>query len=81
MRRGDWAAAAETLEREGGEHRETAILQFRLACCHARLGEHQLALEELRRAMEINPSMLKRAESEEALTPLRDLEDWPAASS
>ncbi len=79
MRQGDWATAAETLEREAGEHRDTAILQFRLACCHARLGEHELALEELRRAIEINPEMRARAESEEDLAPLRGLEDWPAA--
>jgi tetratricopeptide (TPR) repeat protein len=78
MRRGDWAAAAETLEREAGEHRDTAILQFRLACCHARLGEHVLALEELRRAIEIDPSMRERAEGEEHLASLRDLEGWPA---
>ena len=81
MRRGDWAAAAETLEREGGEHRDTAILQFRLACCHARLGEHELALEELRRAIEISPSMRERAQSEDAFASLRELEDWPAAIS
>ena len=32
MRTGDWAAAAETLEREAGEHADTAIIRFRLAC-------------------------------------------------
>jgi len=79
MRQGDWAAAADTLEREAGEHRDTAILQFRLACCHARLGEHELALEELRRAIEINPSMRERAASEEHLASLRELVGWPAA--
>lgn len=79
MGQGDWAAAADTLEREAGEHRDTAILQFRLACCHARLGEHELALEELRRAIEINPSMRERAAGEEHLASLRELEGWPAA--
>jgi len=79
MRQGDWAAAADTLEREAGEHRNTAILQFRLACCHARLGEHEVALEELRRAIEINPSMRDRAAGEEHLASLRELEGWPAA--
>jgi tetratricopeptide (TPR) repeat protein len=77
MRRGDWAAAAETLEREAGEHRETAIIQFRLACCHARLGRHALALEELRRAIEINPNMRRRAEEEADLVSLRGLAGWP----
>lgn len=79
MRRGDWAAAADTLEREGGEHRDTAILQFRLACCHARLGEHDLALEELTRAIEINPSMRERATADEHLASLRQHEGWAAA--
>ncbi len=78
MRQGEWAAAADTLEREGREHRDTAILQFRLACCHARLGEHELALDELRRAIEINPRMRGLAESEEHLASLRELEGWPA---
>ena len=72
MRQGDWAGAAETLEREAGEHRDTAILQFRLACCHARLGEHKLALRELRRAIEINPGMRERAADDEYLSSLRD---------
>jgi hypothetical protein len=77
MRQGDWAAAAETLEREGGEHRDTAILQFRLACCHARLGEDDLALAELRRAIEINPEMRGRAAGAEELASLRQRDDWP----
>lgn len=79
MRRGDWAAAADTLEREAGAHRDTAILQFRLACCHARLGEHGLALRELRRAIEINPKMRERAAAEEDLASLRSRDDWPRA--
>lgn len=77
VRQGDWAAAAETLEREAGEHRETAILQFRLACCHARLGEHELAIKELRRAIEINPEMRERAAAEQDLSSLRGLDGSP----
>jgi tetratricopeptide (TPR) repeat protein len=77
MRTGDWAGAAETLEREAGEHLDTAIIQFRLACCHARLGRHELALRELRRAIEINPKMRDRAQDEVHLESLRDLPDWP----
>jgi tetratricopeptide (TPR) repeat protein len=78
MGKGDWAAAADTLEREAGEHLDTAILQFRLACCHARLGEHEVALEELRRAIEINPGMRERAVDEKHLSSLRELEGWRA---
>jgi hypothetical protein len=79
MRNGDWTAAADTLEREAGEHRETAILQYRLACCHARLGEHDRALDELRRAIEINPRLSEQAMTEDHLSPLRELDGWPAA--
>lgn len=81
MQRGDWAAAAETLEREAGEHRETAIVQFRLACCHARLGQDDLALSELRHAIAINPTMRERAETEETLASLRGRPGWPAAQA
>ena len=72
MRRGDWAEAAETLEREGREHRDTAIVKYRLACCHAQLGQDDLALEELRRAVEINPGMSERARSDDLLAPIQD---------
>lgn len=78
MRRGDWAGAAEILLREGGEHLETAILQYRLACCHARLGEDERALEELARAIAVDPAYAERAASEDAFAALRDREDWPA---
>jgi tetratricopeptide (TPR) repeat protein len=76
MREGDWARAAETLEREAGEHRETAIIRFRLACCYARLGEEEVALEELRRAIEVDPEIRVRAEAEEAFETLRQRQDW-----
>ena len=78
MRRGDWAAAAATLRREAGEHLDTGIVRYRLACCHARLGEHEVALDELRRAIEANPKLRDRAAADEHLAPLRELEDWPA---
>lgn len=75
---GDWAAAAEILQRESEQHLDTAIVQFRLACCHAQLGEHKTALRELRRAIEIDPAMRDRAASEEHLAPLRELQGWDA---
>ena len=79
MRRGDWSAAAQTLDREAGEHRETAIVRFRLACCHAQLGDHERALEELRQAVAANPAMGERAEREELLEPLRAVDGWAQA--
>ena len=78
MRAGEWAEAAEILEREGGEHLETAILQYRLACCHARLGRHELALDELARAIAINPNLRERAADDGNLVSLRGLPGWPA---
>lgn len=78
MRRGAWVEAAATLEREAGEHIETAIVQFRLACCHAQAGDHERALGELRRALETNPRMRGMADNDELLAPLRELEGWPA---
>ena len=78
MRRGDWSEAAETLEREAGEHRDTAILNYRLACCHARLGQSDLALEELTRAIEINPDLRERSRSDDHFASLRDHIAFPA---
>jgi len=78
MRRGNWAEAAETLEREAGEHRDSAIINYRLACCHARLGETGLALDELKRAIEINPGMRERAQSDDHFASLRDHAAWPS---
>jgi tetratricopeptide (TPR) repeat protein len=77
MRRGDWASAAQTLEREAGEHRDAAIIRFRLACCYARLGEDESALAELRRAIEADPEFRARAEREDAFDALRGREGWP----
>ena len=77
MRTGDWASAVETLEREAGEHRETGIIRYRLACCYARLGESDTALEELRQAIAVKPDLLDRARSEEAFASLRDDPAWP----
>jgi hypothetical protein len=53
-------------------------VQFRLACLHALLGEHERALDEIRRAVEINPDYRDRAELEDVLAPLRSRDDWPA---
>ncbi len=77
MRQGDWATAADTLEREAGDQIDSPFVQFRLACCHAEMGEHERALTELRRAIERRPEMLEQAESEEHLASLRELDGWP----
>lgn len=81
MGRGDWAEAAEILESEAGEHLDTGIVRYRIACCRAQLGERQAALKELRRAIEINPHLRERAENEDALAELRASEGWESAVS
>lgn len=77
MQSGDWQQAAEVLLREGGEQLERPILQYRLACCHARLGEHALAIAELERAITADRSYRERAATEEAFASLRVRADWP----
>ncbi|HYF25982.1 MAG TPA: tetratricopeptide repeat protein [Baekduia sp.] len=77
MRRGDWAGAAETLQREAGEHEASPPVLYHLARCHAQTGEHDRALDELRRAVADRPDLLAAAAEEEALAPLRGLEGWP----
>jgi len=68
------------LEREAGQHREHAIVRFRLACCHARLGDDDPAIRELRGAIESNPQMRQRAQAEEGLASPRHRDDWPGDS-
>ena len=77
MARGEWSEAAATLRREAGEHRESAIVRFRLACCLAQAGEDDEAVEELRAALATRPAMAEMAQRDELLAPLRDREDWP----
>lgn len=77
MHRGDWATAAETLERESGDHREHPRVRYRLACCRAQLGDFDAALAELRSAIDAAPGLRDEAAEEELLAPLRDREGWP----
>ena len=76
MRAGDWATAAETIEREAGEQRDSAPVRYRLAVCRAHNGEDGAAIEELRRAIEVNPGLHERAESEAAFASLREGDAW-----
>lgn len=76
MRSGDWAAAAETLEREAGEQREHPAIRYRLACCLAQAGNATRALEELRAAIAARPEIRARAAGDEQLAALRDEAEW-----
>ena len=81
MRAGDWAAAAETLEREAGPQLETGPVQYRLACLHARAGAEDRALQALRHAILINPDLAERAGADPAFASLNLMQpDRPAAS-
>jgi quercetin dioxygenase-like cupin family protein len=77
MRRGDWAAAVDTLEREAGEYRAHPFVRYHMACALAGLGEHDAALKELREAVNRNDTLRERAATDERLAALRDREDWP----
>jgi hypothetical protein len=76
MSAGDWATAAETLEREAGEHRESPIVRYRLACCYARLGDGERALKELDGAVTASPGFRERAMGDEHFASLRDQPGW-----
>lgn len=77
MRSGDWEGAAATIEREAGDQRDSAPVRYRLACIHARTGDTVQALDELLRAIEINPALRERAREDPALEPLHGDERWP----
>ena len=77
MHRGDWAAAAEILESESGDHREHPRVRYRLACCLAQRGDLEAALTELHAAIDVAPGLRDEAEQEQLLAPLREHEGWP----
>jgi hypothetical protein len=70
MTAGDWAGAAEILEREAGEHREHPFVRYRLASCLAKAGAADRAREELAAAIEANPDLAERAAADADLAPL-----------
>ncbi len=78
MRSGDWAGAAATIEREAGPQIDSAPVRYRLACLRARAGDDVKAIDDLRRAIEINPAIAERARGDTALESLRDHARWPA---
>lgn len=79
IRDGEWARAAEILEREAGEHRDSGFVRYRLACCHAQAGARDRAFDELRRAIDIDPLMRERAANDPQLASIRDQDGWSAA--
>jgi tetratricopeptide (TPR) repeat protein len=80
FRRGDWAEAIEVLDREAGGQRDDPYVRYRVACCLTQLGEREKAMDELRAALAARPDLRERAEADPLLEPLRELEDWEAAT-
>lgn len=78
--RGQWKEAIEVLEAEAGDHRETPIVRFRMACYLAQDGNTAKALEELQAALEARPGMAEMAAKEPLLDPLRELDGWPSSA-
>jgi tetratricopeptide (TPR) repeat protein len=70
MRAGDWASAAEIIEREAEHNRDHPRVRYRLAYCLARAGDRKRATEELRAATEKDPTLEERARDEEAFAGL-----------
>jgi tetratricopeptide (TPR) repeat protein len=77
MAAGDWAEAAAVLEGEAGGLIDHPFVQFRLGCCLAQAGDHERALECVRRAIDIRPELAAGMEAEELLAPLHDSDGWP----
>ena len=74
---GDWQRAAEILEHESGDSRDSAIVGYHLARAKSQLGDDDAALAELVQAVERNPDLLGRAAADDAFARLREREDWP----
>jgi Flp pilus assembly protein TadD len=78
-RRGDFAAAATLLRRAESDHPDVVGVVYNLACCEARSGQREDALEHLRRAVELEPRMARHARSDADLESIRDDPRFAAA--
>jgi tetratricopeptide (TPR) repeat protein len=77
-RAGDYDDARETIERGLREHPDNPSLLYDLACLEALSGEHDAAVERLRRALELRPELAEDALADEDLASIRDRGDFPA---
>jgi hypothetical protein len=80
FRRGEWADALATLEREAGGYRDHPYVRYRIACCLTQLDRRDAAMDELRAALAARPELRERAAADTLLEPLRELQDWEAAT-
>jgi len=71
-RRGDFAAAVALLRKAEAERPDVVGVVYNLACCEALNGEREDALDDLRRAVELDPRMATHARSDTDLESIRD---------
>jgi Flp pilus assembly protein TadD len=77
-RNGDYRAARETIARGLEEHPDNPSLLYDLACVEALAGEHDAAIEHLRRAVEVKPESAEDARGDEDFAAIRSRPDFPA---
>jgi mannose-6-phosphate isomerase-like protein (cupin superfamily) len=71
-RRGDFAAAVTILRRAEREHPDVVGVVYNLACCEALAGQREEALDHLRRALELDPTIARHARADADLEAIRD---------
>ena len=77
----DWEAAVKLLEPLAGRLPENSLLQYNLACCLARLGRSDAAIDALQKAIAAGWSDRGHAEKDPDLTSLRDSVNFKALLS
>ena len=69
---GRYAEVADALRATVDEHPEYGMLFFNLACCESLTGQPTLAVDHLRRAIELSEEVREHARSDVDLDPIRD---------
>jgi tetratricopeptide (TPR) repeat protein len=75
---GDYDAARKIVERGLREHPGNPSLLYDLACLEGLSGDHDAALEHLRRALELKPDLAGDARADDDFASIRDRVDFPA---
>ena len=76
-RSGDYARARELIEEGLREHPDNPGLLYDLACLETLYGEHDAAIEHLRRAVELKPEYAQDARQEEDFAAIREHPAFP----
>jgi tetratricopeptide (TPR) repeat protein len=76
---GDYASARRLIEEGLEEYPDNPSLLYDLACLEALSGEHDAAIEHIRRAVEIKPEYAADAAKDEDFASIRAHQDFPAA--